>query len=245
MAKDKDTAADADEPTTRRIRFTETRTTSEAKPKTFEEGKVYELAPESAERWVRRNVAVYVDDDPDAPEPVEPVGDEAETEGFGSPDALPVRRAPYQPYKPNPPGPDPAAAIVLSEDGTEVVGTTADGDPARVRADAAAKKDEAAKAGPRKADAKRGEAKKDEPKPAPAKPADGPFQGEPTREGAKREPAPGPVPTSPNKVDPPTPAPAKDEPKKDEPKPAPAKPAAHPTTGHPTGPAHPGQADKK
>jgi hypothetical protein len=40
------------------IKFTADRKTVEAEPQLFEAGRIYELSPESCERWKRRKVAV-------------------------------------------------------------------------------------------------------------------------------------------------------------------------------------------
>lgn len=45
-----------------RVLFNETRTTKEADPVTFEAGRVYDLPPRSAARWIARGVAVPADD---------------------------------------------------------------------------------------------------------------------------------------------------------------------------------------
>jgi hypothetical protein len=50
-----------------RVRFTERRVTQEAEPQTFDAGEEYDLPPASAERWVRRSVAVIVGADGAAP----------------------------------------------------------------------------------------------------------------------------------------------------------------------------------
>lgn len=45
------------------VKFTQTRTTKEAEPKTFEAGTIYELPRASVDRWVGRGVAEEVSAD--------------------------------------------------------------------------------------------------------------------------------------------------------------------------------------
>ena len=84
---------------TRRIRFTESRQVFATDPKTnaavlihdFKAGEAYDLIWPSAQRWLRRGVAVVVDDEVTAPAP------ETETvEDTGAPAPKPRRGRPRQ-----------------------------------------------------------------------------------------------------------------------------------------------------
>lgn len=50
-----------------KVKFLETRKVKAEEGETFEAGKAYELADASAERWIRRGVAVAVTDEDPAP----------------------------------------------------------------------------------------------------------------------------------------------------------------------------------
>lgn len=52
-----------------RCRFLVDRVTQEAEPQTFKAGEAYDLPRPSVDRWVRRGVAVEVEDDPVKPDP--------------------------------------------------------------------------------------------------------------------------------------------------------------------------------
>lgn len=52
-----------------KCRFTADCVTREAEPQKFAAGEVYDLPAASVARWVRRGVAVEVDDEPVKPEP--------------------------------------------------------------------------------------------------------------------------------------------------------------------------------
>jgi hypothetical protein len=46
-----------------KIKFTQTRTTKEAKPQTFKEGEVHDLPEPSANHWINRGAAVEVEEE--------------------------------------------------------------------------------------------------------------------------------------------------------------------------------------